>query len=376
MVDLVAGANLPLIGSKWTITLQFSNDIHQTLGVAVLPVNDASQLVIAPRFAHQTTQDWLSADLNAEGTQYTLTVDSTQLTNPSITRLLVVAYRYDAKGTLSIAGNLALQLADVCNYPVALGDIDAPAMIVAEFYTRAGAWKFRALAETSMYGLVVLGRRMGMELEEASPYATPNAQQPTGVWSGTAFLVAPGVLMTNAHVVDGAHHMRLTSLQGCLDTEVIISDSNNDLALLRATVPANSQPLQFRQSGANLAEAVTTLGYPMASLMGSGVQVTQGVISGLFGAHNDIRLLQFTAPIQPGSSGSPLLDQYGTVLGVVSSTFTQMQNMNFAIRGVLAMALLEAANIPCPPQADALHLPATQMVSKLQPAIWKVECAA
>jgi S1-C subfamily serine protease len=215
---------------------------------------------------------------------------------------------------------------------------------------------------------------MGMELEDTSPYDSIPVQQPSGLWSGTAFLIAPGVLMTNAHVVEGARQMRLTSLQGNLETEVILCDSNNDLALLRATLPANSQPLRFRQSGANLAEAVTTLGYPMASLMGSGVQVTQGVISGLFGAHNDIRLLQFTAPIQPGSSGSPLLDQQGMVLGVVSSTFTQMQNMNFAIRGVLATALMEASNIPCLPPTDYITLPTAQMVAQLQSAIWKVEC--
>jgi S1-C subfamily serine protease len=376
MIDLVAGANLPLTGSAWALTVSFPQDIRHTVGVAVLPVNDALQLVVAPRFAHHTTADWLTAELSADGTCYSLSVDATRLANSGVTRLRVVAYRFGAKGTLSLAAHIALCIANVCRYAMALGDIDAPAMVVAELYLRAGNWKFRALAETSAYGLVVLARRMGMEIDDTSPYGAVSPQQETGAWSGTAFLVAPGVLMTNAHVVDGARHMRLTSLQGTLETEVMISDDNNDLALLRAPLSANLQPLRFRQVGAGLAEAITTLGYPMAGLMGSGVQVTQGVISGLFGAHNDIRLLQFTAPIQPGSSGSPLLDQYGAVLGVVSSTFTQAQNMNFAIRGLLATALMEAANIPCTLQTDSVNLPATQMVSRLQPAIWKVECKA
>ena len=124
-----------------------------------------------------------------------------------------------------------------------------------------------------------------------------------------------------------------------------------------------------------LAQAITTLGYPLAGLMGSGIQVTQGVISGLFGAHNDIRLLQFTAPIQPGSSGSPLLDETGAVLGVVSSTFTHAQNMNFAIRNSLAMALMEAANLQYRLQSHAQALSAAQMVTQTQNSIWRVECA-
>ncbi|WP_308873615.1 S1C family serine protease [Thiothrix subterranea] len=182
--------------------------------------------------------------------------------------------------------------------------------------------------------------------------------------------------MTNAHVADGASRIRLSSLQGNLDAEPIISDSTNDLALLRVASPSHLQPLPFRSSGVGLAQSITTLGYPLAGLMGSGIQVTQGVISGLFGAHNDIRLLQFTAPIQPGSSGSPLLDETGAVSGVVSSTFTHAQNMNFAIRHSLAIALMEAANIQYNLQSSAQTLSAAQMVTQTQNAIWRVECAS
>ena len=233
----------------------------------------------------------------------------------------------------------------------------------------------KALAETSAYGLAALGRRMGMEINESCPFApSPNTQRPSN-WTGTAFLVAPNVFMTNAHVAEGANRIRLSSLQGNLDVEPIISDSTNDLALLRGTSPNHLQPLPFRSSSIGLAQAITTLGYPLASLMGNGIQVTQGVISGLFGAHNDIRLLQFTAPIQPGSSGSPLLDETGAVLGVVSSTFTHAQNMNFAIRNILAIALMEAAGIHYTVQTHNQTLSAAQMVTQTQNAIWRVECA-
>jgi S1-C subfamily serine protease len=377
MMNLPLGANLPLTGNRWTVTLTFPHDIRHDLGLAILPVNEAKQLVIPPQLAHANATEWASAKLNDAGTSYTLTLDTSVLANPTISRLCVVLYRYGARGPVNVGSNVSVQMDAVFTHTIALEEMQASALIVTEFYQRAGQWKVRALAETSAYGLAALGRRMGMEVDERSPFNTPNNPEcQSGNWTGTAFLVAPNVFMTNAHVADGANRIRLSSLQGNLDAEPIISDSTNDLALLRVATPNHLQPLPFRSNGVSLAQSITTLGYPLASLMGSGIQVTQGVISGLFGAHNDIRLLQFTAPIQPGSSGSPLLDETGAVSGVVSSTFKHAQNMNFAIRHSLAIALMEAANIQYVLQSSVQTLSAAQMVTQTQNAIWRVECAS
>jgi stress response protein SCP2 len=376
MMNLPVGANLALTGTRWETTITFPQDMRHDVGLAILPVNEAKQLVSQAYLAHAKAPTWATTTLNEAGTRYALTLDVAQLPDATITHLYVVLYRYGARGPVDVGKHVTVQMDEVFSHHIALGEIQASALIVTEFYWRAGQWKARALAETSAYGLAALGRRMGMDVDERSPFATPgNTEQRPGNWTGTAFLVAPNVFMSNAHVVDGANHIRLSSLQGKLDAEPIISDSTNDLALLRVTTPAQLQPLPFRSSNIGLAQAITTLGYPLAGLMGNGIQVTQGVISGLFGAHNDIRLLQFTAPIQPGSSGSPLLDETGAVLGVVSSTFTHAQNMNFAIRHVLAIALMEAANIQYTPQTSTQTLSAAQMVQQTQNAIWRVECA-
>jgi S1-C subfamily serine protease len=377
MMHLPVGANLPLTGTRWATTLTFPQDIHHDLGLAILPVNEVKQLVTQPCLAHANAPAWATATLNEAGTRYTVTLDIAPLPDATITHLYLVLYRYGARGSVNVGNHVSVQMDEVFSHPIALGEMQASALMVAEFYQRSGQWKVRALAETSAYGLAALGRRMGMEVDESSPFATPsNPDQQPGNWTGTAFLVAPNVFMTNAHVADGARHIRLSSLQGNLDAEPIISDSTNDLALLRVATQPNCQPLSFRSSGVGLAQAITTLGYPLAGLMGNGIQVTQGVISGLFGAHNDIRLLQFIAPIQPGSSGSPLLDETGAVLGVVSSTFTHAQNMNFAIRNSLAIALMEAANIQYTLQKNTQSLSATQIVAQTQNAIWRVECAS
>jgi S1-C subfamily serine protease len=376
MTNLPIGANLPLSGTRWTNTLTFPHDIRHDLGLAILAVNDEKQLVNQPYLGHANAPAWASAHLNEAGTTYTLSLDIAQLPNANSSHLYLVLYRYGARGPVAAGKHITVQMDDVFSHAITLDDMQASAVIVTEFYRRGGQWKVRALAETSAYGLAALGRRMGMDIDESSPFTSPsNPEQRAGNWTGTAFLVAPQVFMTNAHVADGASRIRLSSLQGNLDAEPIISDSTNDLALLRVTTAPNCQPLTFRNGGVGLAQAITTLGYPLAGLMGSGIQVTQGVISGLFGAHNDIRLLQFTAPIQPGSSGSPLLDETGAVLGVVSSTFTHAQNMNFAIRHSLAIALMEAANVQYASQTSTRVLSAAQIVTQTQNAIWRVECA-
>lgn len=379
MINLAIGANLALASEDWPLSLRFKAVIKEDIGIAVLPLNEARQLVAPAQLGHLPDPAWMSTTLDEDGCGYGLSLTVKQLPNPAISRLCVVLYRYGARGPLALGEQVSLSLPTVFQHTLPLAAETASAMIIAEFYLKQAKWKVRALAESSAYGLAALGRRMGQEIDERSPFASqgrPDLGQQEA-WTGSAFLVAPQVFMTNAHVVDGARQIQLSSMQGKMAGEVLISDATNDLALIRVSTHFSVRPLPFRQAQVQLAEAITTLGYPLASLMGSGVQVTQGVISGLFGAHNDVRLLQFTAPIQPGSSGSPLLDSQGSVLGVVSSSFTNTQNMNFAIRGVLAIALLEAAQVEHRKSLEtAPILTAAQIVSQTQQAIWRVECLA
>lgn len=381
MVNLSLGANLALEGDSWPLKIRFNQQIKHDIGIAVLCLNEAKELVAPAQLGHLPDPNWLITTLDSDGCGYGLTLAMKNLPNAAISRLCVVLYRYGALGPLDLVGSATLSLPEVFQHTVPLANETASAIIVAEFYLKQTKWKVRALAETSAYGLAALGRRMGQEIDDRSPFAgngsSESGRQQQDAWTGSAFLVAPQLFMTNAHVVEGAAQIHLSSMQGKIAGELLISDSTNDLALIRVNTSLQVQPLPFRQAQGQLAEAITTIGYPLATLMGSGVQVTQGVISGLFGVHNDVRLLQFTAPIQPGSSGSPLLDSMGGVIGVVSSSFTNAQNMNFAVRGLLAVALLEAVQVvPTKLSETSPTLTAAQIVTKTQQAIWRVECTA
>jgi len=96
------------------------------------------------------------------------------------------------------------------------------------------------------------------------------------------------------------------------------------------------------------------VGFPLQQLLGQGPQVTAGNVSGLSGFGNNAAILQYTAPTASGASGGPILDGSGLVIGVVRAGLAHDQvrnagstseNINFAVKGSLARAFLDAAGL-------------------------------
>ena len=170
--------------------------------------------------------------------------------------------------------------------------------------------------------------------------------------SGTGFLLNwNGLIATNWHVVADAKNIGIAfpGWKDSVSAEVVIKDSANDLAILRMAdatkIAATCPELPFQLAPTNtvtLGERVSAIGYPLPSLLGSNPKFSEGVISSKSGLQDDPRTLQITAEVQPGSSGSPLFDSEGNILGVVVATLDagklyQMasaipQNVNWAIK--------------------------------------------
>ena len=169
--------------------------------------------------------------------------------------------------------------------------------------------------------------------------------------TGTAFFVnRTGHLLTNHHVVDGCVQVRVVLPTGSSDARVVASSTDEDLAALRITGEVPSGVASFRRTPAALGEDVVVAGYPLRGVLGNDLNVTTGSVSALAGMGDDRRLLQITAPVQPGNSGGPLLDASGQVIGVVIGKLDAVaiakitgdipQNVNFAIKGAVAQAFL------------------------------------
>ncbi|MDA1325678.1 MAG: serine protease, partial [Proteobacteria bacterium] len=70
---------------------------------------------------------------------------------------------------------------------------------------------------------------------------------------------------------------------------------------------------------------IIVAGYPLHGLLSSDLNVTKGIISALTGPGDDRRIMQITAPVQPGNSGGPLLDTSGNVVGVIVSKLNALR---------------------------------------------------
>ena len=151
--------------------------------------------------------------------------------------------------------------------------------------------------------------------------------QPLAIGSG--FFVKENVIASNAHVIEGAAggYAKLVGQKAKFNIKGIVAiDSRHDLVLLGVQDTA-APTLELGDSArAVVGDRVYSLGNP------SGLEGTfaEGIISGIRDIEGD-KLLQITAPISPGSSGGPILDESGSVVGVAVATYKGGQNLNFAI---------------------------------------------
>lgn len=156
---------------------------------------------------------------------------------------------------------------------------------------------------------------------------------------GSGFLVRDGEITSNLHVVEGAArgYAKLVGQTTKYDIEGITAvDPERDLVVLKISA-AHAQALSLGNSdGVEVGEPVYAVGNPQG-LEGT---FSQGIVSGIRQVGSD-KLLQITAPISPGSSGGPVLDGKGQVVGVSVATFKGGQNLNFAIPSNYLKTLLQ-----------------------------------
>ena len=379
MNELVLGANAPLSHDEPLIVVEAEGDflIGEYSGLAWLPMDDKRQPVAAAAYLH-TEQAWAGAGGDGRRCEWQLHLKQLPANTHSLS---LIVYSYGAAGPLGQLRQFRVSLPGLHAYVPPLHGCADAAMIVLEVYRRGDTWKIRALAEGSVYGLSALGRRLNVALDERNPRTSAagengSANPSPDRWTGTGFVIGPRHVMTCAHVIDNARNIRLSAFGGKRTAEIVLQDNINDLALLHLHEPVDAPSLSFRQgAGCQLGEAVSTMGFPLAGVMGSGLQVTQGCISGLLGPRDDSRFLQFTAPIQPGSSGSPLFDGHGRIAGMVTSTITQSQNMNFAVKSALMLAFLEAVGIDAPLASASDALNTSALAKRVQGALWRIDCS-
>ena len=150
--------------------------------------------------------------------------------------------------------------------------------------------------------------------------------------TGSGFFVSPGRVATNLHVVRGASRAEIKTLDGkgrvYPVTGTLAIDEEGDLALLGVDMPPErGRVAELATSLPDEGEQIFVIGNPL-KLEGS---VSDGIVSAVREVPNLGRIIQITAPISHGNSGSPVFNLHGQVLGVVTIKVTNGQNINLAI---------------------------------------------
>ena len=146
---------------------------------------------------------------------------------------------------------------------------------------------------------------------------------------GSGFIVDPsGVIVTCYHVIDGAYPAVVKLMNGASfqDVWVLGYDSTKDVAVIKVSGRGLPTAALGNSDGVEVGERVVAIGNPK----GLENTVSDGLLSGVREMEG-YSLLQISAPISPGSSGGPVFNSSGKVVGIAAATLRDGQNLNFCV---------------------------------------------
>lgn len=186
---------------------------------------------------------------------------------------------------------------------------------------------------------------------------TVSKENPIKGAQGTGFVISEnGYILTCEHIFADEQKASVWLKGNRYLADVVKVDKEHDLALLKIdeTQDFSSKPLTFSTDPAyQMGQSVYTIGFPLSQILGNSPRLTRGFVSSTVGLKDDPNFLQISVEIQPGNSGSPLLDENGTVLGIIQGTLNAMsvlartggslpQNVNFAAKNKIIQDFLMA----------------------------------
>ena len=178
-------------------------------------------------------------------------------------------------------------------------------------------------------------------------------EKPVYVGSGF-FINKKGQMLTSTHLLHDCLYIEARQEDKLFPANMDKKSILLDITVLSSNLKPKSYA-RFRnpnKSYLTLGEDIFTIGYPLANILSGDPNLTSGNISSLGALKGSRGFFQFTAPVQSGSSGSPIVSKSGALLGMVSSTLNQKrfkstpQNVNFGASGNLIMKYLKNNSIP------------------------------
>jgi S1-C subfamily serine protease len=162
---------------------------------------------------------------------------------------------------------------------------------------------------------------------------------------GTGFFIDPwGMVATNYHVVEGASSLKIKTKNGTtLDIRgIAAADAENDVVILSAILPVDSiRTLKMTPSLPQVGDKIVVIGTPYHPQLAQ--TITDGLVSAIRPLAGGKRLIQISAPISPGSSGSPVVNTKGEVVGIATRVHRQASHIGIAVPGEIISGLTPAS---------------------------------
>ncbi len=188
----------------------------------------------------------------------------------------------------------------------------------------------------------------------------------TSIASGF-FVTDDGYLITAYHAIANFNEIIvLLAKNRAIEAKVVKFDEELDLALLKINSITTFGYLSHSKS-VPAGMDVVTIGYPQVAFLGLTPKITRGIVNSNSGLQDDKNSFQFSAEVQQGNSGGPLVAPGGTIVGVVQSKLDALklsertndltQNVNFATKSAILIEFL--SSLP--------NLPSTQPLDPDQP---------
>lgn len=184
------------------------------------------------------------------------------------------------------------------------------------------------------------------------------AQTPLPVSFGSGFVVSEeGYVVTAFHVIRDQPQILVGPLERNLwrVAQVVKVDETKDLALLKLRLARPALPVAEWKDVPIGLEALV-IGYPQPRIQGMSKKITDGIVNGDRTESGDEGFFQFSAEVQKGNSGGPVLAPDGSVIGVVRAKLNALavaektrdlpQNVNYALKSASLKQFLEAAGVP------------------------------
>ena len=230
-------------------------------------------------------------------------------------------------------------------------------------------YHFEVVSEFDKYNDDTDGSCMLTTRKEASEGFSVRREHQEG--SGTGFIVGSnGVIITCAHVVDGAETIQAVIGGQTYPATVLHSDSTLDLAVIK--VEANGLPVLpiANSDELQLGQPLRVIGFPLSDVLGTGIKITQGSVSGIVEKDGQ-RQIQTDATINPGNSGGPVFNTRGEVVGIASAKLAgvAISQVGFCVPSATLSRMLQQQGIVLPPSIPGQEMETPALVQKVSPAV-------